>query len=542
MPTVPLYDRAGANLNQISRPAADGNRFAAAGAEARARQTGQLGRELDSASESLDRIALRDANREAFTAESELKKQWIDFSTELQKSRQGVNAKGVAQEAEKWWTESSAKRSEGLTSARAKQMVKMSAERLKLSAMNEFAGFETNQLEAASGAAFTATVDSSIESAAANPTPENIALHRGAATAAIKQRAVEKGWDTAVVNNALLAADSKMNVAVFNGLLRKNNIGGAEQFLETNRARIDSRVADDLDAKLKPLKLDQAASVFAQQVSALPFEEQIKKVNEIKEADLRSRAVNIVKENNALQRAAQADREKAVSDAVWQRVAQGAARSQLPADMLAQMDGRERIQLNEHYRAQAERMKRESEGKAIKTDLRTYEELVNLPADQFLRTRLSAFQDKIGRGDLEKLIDRQAKLRNPDTANTVATTEQQMGSYSGALGLKDEKAGAFRKAAYDEFSAFNKANKREPTYDERQKILDRLTMQSDGGWFGASKRYFQLPNEPKARQEFMEQVVPAADRKEIADALAKRGVPVTVQNVLDAYRLANPGK
>jgi hypothetical protein len=542
VPTVPVYDRPQAELNPLRRPDPDGARLAGEAGRVRANQTAQLAGALGSAAETFDRIEMREANREAFSAESEMKKGWLDYSTELQKNRQGNNAKGVALEAEKWWSENGPKYAEKLTNGRAKRMIEMSAERLKLSAMGEFKNFETAQLDNASTAAFKATVDSSIEAAAANPAPENIALHKAAATAALKQRAVEKGWDTVVTNNEMLAVESKINVAVFSGMLRKNDVLGAEKFLEANRSRIDSRVADDMDAKLRPVKLDYQANEFAAQVSSLPFEEQIKKVNEIKDADLRSRAVSIVKENDSLQKAAIAQREKAVSDAVWQQVAQGTPRNRLPADLLAQMDGKERVALNEHYRAAAARARTEAEGKAVKTDYKTYEELVNMPTDQFLRTRLSSFQDKLSRGDLEKLIDRQAKLRNPDTASTVASTEQQMNTYVSTMALKDEKRGAFQQAAYNEFATFNKANKREPTYDERQKILDRLSMQHDGGWFGSSKRYFEMPNTPEARTEFMEKTVPEKDRKEITDALTRRGVPVTVQNILDAYRIANPGK
>jgi hypothetical protein len=549
MPTVPVYDRPQAELNQLRRPDPDGARFAGEAGRVRANQTTAFAGALGSTAETFDRIEMREANREAFSAESALKKQWNDYSAVLQKNRQNNNAKGVTDEVEKWWSENGTKATGTLTNSRAKRMVEMSAERLKLSAMGEFKNFEMAQLDNASTAAFKATVDSSIEAAAANPAPENVALHKAAALAAVKQRAVEKGWSAvgehgrSVLDNELLAVESKINVAVFSGMLRKNDILGAEKFLEANRSRIDARVSDDLDAKLRPIKLDYQASEFAAQVSALPFEEQIKKVNEIKDVDLRSRAAGVVKENDSLQRAATAQREKAVSDAVWQQVAQGASLRQLPANLLMQMDGKERVALNEHYRAAAARARTEAEGRAVKTDFKTYEELVNLPPDQFLRTRLSAYQDKIGRGDLEKLIDRQAKLRNPDTASTVASTEQQMGTYVSALGLKDDKRGAFQQAAYNEIAGFVKVNKREPTYDERQKLLDRLSMQHDGGWFGASKRYYEVASStPEDRAKFMEQAVPEKDRKEITEALSRRGVPVTVQNILDAYRIANPGK
>jgi len=124
--------------------------------------------------------------------------------------------------------------------------------------------------------------------------------------------------------------------------------------------------------------------------------------------------------------------------------------------------------------------------------------------------------------------------KTPRSAGEVASTEQQMGAYVNALRLKDEKKGLFQQAAYNEFNQFREKNKREPDYEERQKIFDLLTIKKDGGWFGSNQRFFEVPT--TERGKFVDSVVPAADRNAIVETLNKRNRPVTAQAILDMYQ------
>lgn len=538
MPQVPVYDRPQVELGQLRQPQAvapDPRRFGT-GVEG----TNALARGLQNAGESLDRIDLQEANREAFEVEGEIKKSWLDYSSQLEKNRQGTGAKGVTGEVEKWWAEQAPKLTEKATNGRAQRMLKAATQRMQLAAMEQFNGFETRQLKIAGDAAFESNVRNSLEAIANNPAPENTRLQRESVEAAIRQKAAADGWAPEVLNDRLARAREGASAATFNGILRRDGALAAQDYLDKFGDEIAPAQRQEMANKIKPLVADRKGEDFAASVAALPLDEQVTRAQKIEDPEVRKAAVERIQQNDAMMQAARRRREEAASDTIWQLVGQGAPMGRLPADVLAQMDGRERTALKEHYRAAAERARTEAQGRDVKTDFGTYDTLVNMPPEDFLRVRLTAYQDRLSRGDLKTLIDRQAKLRNPNEAGDVATTEQQMGGYITSLQLKDEKAGMFRKGAYDEFNAFRAANKREPNYDERQKILDRLSMESDGGWFGGSRRFFELPNDPAKRTEFMEQVVPKEDRAEIEKSLKARGVPVTVQNILDVYRAANP--
>jgi hypothetical protein len=175
-------------------------------------------------------------------------------------------------------------------------------------------------------------------------------------------------------------------------------------------------------------------------------------------------------------KAAQAEKEAAASDEAWQLVGQG---KRVPETVLMRMDGRSRVQLQEHVADRARIAADRAAGKAaaVKTDWGTYIDL---------RTRLAAGEKvdlrpfaatKIAGPQLEQLLDIQTKVTDPKKAPEVATTEQQMSAFTRTLDLKNERLGQFQAAAYDRFNMHLAAKGKEPTYEERQKILDQLTME-----------------------------------------------------------------
>jgi hypothetical protein len=248
MPQVPRYDRQQVELNPLPRAGAVPPPAYAAGAAAG--NTTALARGLDAFGDSMDRLAIQQSNEEAFSTEARAKQAWIEYSAELQKNRQGASAKGVAADAGKWWDENGAKFAEGATTGRAQRMVKQSLQRMQLAAVNEFKGFELRQGEIAADAAFEANVKSSISAIAANPSTENMALHRTGIAAAMREQAAARGWAPEVLNDKMATAQSAATIAAFNTVLARSPIE-ARDFWAANRETVRGEQRDEIDNRLK---------------------------------------------------------------------------------------------------------------------------------------------------------------------------------------------------------------------------------------------------------------------------------------------------
>ena len=94
------------------------------------------------------------------------------------------------------------------------------------------------------------------------------------------------------------------------------------------------------------------------------------------------------------------------------------------------------------------------------------------------------------------------------------------------------------------------ANGKKLTFDEREKVLDRLLIQGGGTWYSASKRLFEVQGtedeaafvrglEPEKKTSALIQSIPAIERQQIEQALRADGRPVTEQAILNLYTEVN---
>lgn len=485
---------------------------------------------LGAAADLGDRVQQRRDLDEAFRVETQVMADYSAFEQNLRKTRRGASAIGVVDEVDGWWAKVDQTYGKDV-SPRVKELTQKSLARVRAQALERIGTYQMGEEDRAQVQSFNAVNGQEIQNAIVDGKPEVIAAARVKIGDAVRVFGATRGWSPDEV-----AAETQKWANVLHqqalGALVDASPAKAKEYFEANRKEIDSAHHARIDSMIGKAVAERKATDNAVAWAALPFEEAIAKARAIPDEGERKMSIAAVRQLQEEKNIARSLREKEVSDQVWQQVANGVPMAKLPKALLEQMDGRERMQVNAHYEAERKRREVEAKGGAVKTDMKLYEELMSLPPDQFRGVQFSTFADRLSRGDMEQLINRKASLKDPKQANDVATTEQQMGSYINSMGLKDEKKGAFQKTAYDEFNQFRAANKREPNYDERQKILDRLST-TDGGWFG-QKRFFELKT-TKERNAFVDDAVPAADRTEIIKLLQARKIPVTAQTILDTY-------
>lgn len=224
--------------------------------------------------------------------------------------------------------------------------------------------------------------------------------------------------------------------------------------------------------------------------------------------------------------AQQAMQQKLKSEA-WRYVAQG---QRPPMSIYRRLGGEEQDRIN--YRLDLR-----ARGQKPTTDWERYNELRDLArTDPEAFVEMTLDGEPLAPADLKGLQNLRDKLaKGADKATEVVSMEQQIGAYINELNLSGnpKKKGQFQAAVYDEITAEAKRLGREPNYDERQKILDRLVLQEDG--FFGGKRYYEVRGTEEAAN--FEVRIPDEERAKIAVALKRAGRPMTEAEVMRLYRL-----
>lgn len=532
MPTVPIGPRVesaplqgGFQSGNVQEAAFTGN----------ARELVRAGAGLQDFGASMQRIQDREDLDTAMRVETTIKSDFLQYDADQRRARRGAAAKGLVTDTEKWFDEAAARYGKDLSPG-ARNLVGKSLQAARLQGTAAALRYEEQERDRSLAEAYTANQAVEVQRVAqtgdVNAVPASLELMRKR----VAEQGALRGWTPEQVQAEGLRWASTLHQQMVAQLMNSDPTR-AKQYLDANRTEIDSARLPQLDAVVGDAAQDRQAQQQADAIAALPFDQQLAAVSKIEDPKLREKVRLHAEQNQAAIARAQAAREKQASDTIWQQVANGASLSSLPRSVLAQMDGRDRLAVTEHYRAEARRAKLEAEGKAVKTDLRLLDDIYSMPPADFLKLRISSYQDRLSRGDVEQLILRQAKLREPAKAVEVVSMEQQVNNTLSQLKLKsgDPKAGAFRKAAYDDFAAFAKATGKEADYDQRQKIIDRLTIERDQ-WLGTT-RYFEVLNDPARRAAFTPEI-PDADRQQITAALRAKGRPATEENIVALYKRA----
>jgi hypothetical protein len=499
--------------------------------------TSALGTAITGFSDVGARIQERRDLDEAFRVETQVLSDYSAFEQNLRKTRRGANAQGVVDDVDQWWSKIDDTYGANV-SPRVKALTAKSLARARLQAMESTGRYQMAEEDRAQTESFTAVNGQEIQRAITAGAPEALASAKGKISAAVTAFGATRGWTPEQVAAEQQKWVSTLHVQALGSMVDADP-KGAKAYFEANRADIASenhaRLSKMIDRGVAEANATESAAKWA----SLPFEQAIENANKINDPDERKLTIAAVRDLQADKNTAIQLREREASDKVWQLIASGVSSRQLPRAALEQMNGRERIQVNAYYEAEQKRRAAEAKGESVKTDPAVYGAVLDKLREDPQGTRPETFAG-LSRGDIrslqnhrDALLGRAAGGASKEDEKEVATTTQQTAAYIAQMGLRGEAKGAFQKAVLDELDLFKRANNRSASYEERTKILDRLSMERARGMFKFNDRLFQVPR--AERSAFVNDVVPAADRAQIVAALKKNKQPVTVQNVLDMY-------
>jgi len=338
----------------------------------------------------------------------------------------------------------------------------------------------------------------------------------------------------------------------------------AQSYYDANKAEVGFAQQPRVEQVLKAEGDNQFAVQFAAQQAGNPLSAQLKAAGEIKDPERRSKALTEVKNNYAMVQQAQIEMEKRVSDQAWQMVGKG---QKVPEALLANMDGKERVQLQEHVQARADRL---LAGKAVKTDMATYikvrEALMSDDPAVRASVNLLALTEKIAPAQMEQLLDIKSagsKASSPKF-DSMATDEQriELGLQAAKIDKKrdPESAGKFIGEVDRRVRALSVSKGgKDVTPDEKQKIVDEVAINRvfvPGFFTDSTKLLSQMTPEEQNKafvvvggekvRLFTEKVidgktvmvatVPSYARAEIEKSLRASGRPVTEQAVAEDYQ------
>lgn len=451
----------------------------------------QLGQALGRVGEAAGQVAIRDAETKANTVDTETTGQWLAKDAELRRQFRGANADQYQAEAAKWWQEKADSLGKDLDPI-TKSMISKTLGRRQSVALGQVAQHVEVEKDRHADDVAQANIGTTIQFGV---TSGDVA---GAANR-VRQLAAEvgarKGWTTEQVQAEQGKSLSALHVAQISRLA-ESDAAAAQTYYQAHKDEVGFAQQPRIEQVLKAETDNQFATQKAASLATLPFAEQIKAAGEITDPQQREKTLTQIKANRGLAIAAKQEQEKLFSDQAWQLVGQG---KKVPEAILTGMDGRERVQLQDHIRQRAEHAALQG-SKPVKTDPATLAKVYDLmrdKPDEFKSMRMESLTYKLAGSDIEQVARIQRDMLDPAKEKDAISLSMQIGAYS--RGMKREDRALFESSAQAEVIQFQQQNKRPPNSKERQEILDRLKLEgiTDDGWLWDTKkkRYKMTPEE-----------------------------------------------
>lgn len=530
MPVVPVYQP------QVREQALEGGFQRAPDTGANLARASQA---LGSVANVADQIDLRNAQTRAAETESTITSDWLKWDAANRQKYRGAAADGYAPAAEAWWKTTAETFGKDLD-PRARALASQTLMARKNAAMGNVITFTAAEKERHADEAYNADVGTTIQFAV---TAGDVASGAQQIREKAAQLGARKGWTTEQVQAEQQKNLSAMHLAQITKLA-EINAEAAQKYYDANKAEVGFQNQARVEQVLKGEADNQFATQFAAQQASKPLSEQLAEAAKIQDPQRREKTLTQVRNNFALVKQAEQEREAQFSDQAWQLASQG---RRVPEAVLAGMNGRERAQLVDWQRARAERA---AAGTPVKTDWPTY-----IDAREKLargeRVDLRALTEKIGPGQMEQLIDIQTSVSKGGVKqDSILTDEARINNALVGLGIDKKKSPEQAATIALEIDrrvreASATRGGKDLTADEKQAIVDRVVMDKVyvDEWGRDPQKPLTLLNPDEIKNAYVRvggknvlvSSVPALDRRQIIGALRTTGQPVTEQAIVEMY-------
>lgn len=534
MPQVPTYDSPQVSAGQ------DPTSFEPAGNAGE--QYVRLGAAVQGAGEDMASIALDQqhmANADAvLKTETAFKNDYLSYQQTLN-DRKGQNAWGVTQDLHNWFDKAGEKYNEGLGNDAQRRAFAATFDSVRTQGLETTGKFEADQRTASVNASGKDSIEASINIAAADH--NNIATIDGAKSDIVKRLQLLghfNGWSPEVQQAQETEALTNLHKQVIQALVDENP-DHARQYYEANKQEIAGADRDVIDKVIKVGTIRQVAQQATDKImtSGVGETDALAYARTHYTGQEQDEVVKRVTERFAEADAVRERDQKTAGDAAWNTYSKAGSLTAVPTSLLAGMDGKDRLALQKEDAARIS-------GKLVDTDWTTYYGLRAMAAQdpsKFSGTDMRLYYDKLAPDQRKELIDIQDQVKKGGQ-NDVQSLEQQLGQTHEVMkwGSSDaDKKGNFDSAVTRELAVQQDSIGRKLTYDERQKVIDRMAIQGNykgGPWFHTA-HYADVAGTENA-STFVP-TIPDDEKAKITAALQRRNLPVTDDAVMKLFKLKN---
>lgn len=531
MATVPVYgDRQ--VRTQALRPVLQETPDVSSGARALAQGLGQV-------AEAADRVDFRDAQAKAASAESQITSEWLKWDAENRNKYRGANADGYAPAAEEWW-KSAAETASTQLDPRAKALASRSLVAKQTQALGNVRTFTLAEKERHADETYAADVNTTIQFGVTSGDVASTAVQIRDKAALLGAR---KGWTTEQVQAEAGKNLSSMHLAQISKLAEVNATA-AQAYYDANKAEVAFQNQARVEQVLKGELDNQFATQTAAAMAGEPLSKQLAEAAKIADPQRREKTLTQVRNNYALVKQAEQEQEAKFSDQAWQLFSRG---QKISESILSGMNGRERAQLQESQRARSERA---AAGTPVKTDMGVYIDVREKLA-RGEKVDLRAYTEKIGKGEMEQLLDIQTSASKGGVKqDSMLTDEARINAAIVGLGIDKKKNPEAAVSLTNEIdrrvrSASAAKGNKDLTADEKQGIVDRVVMDKVyvDEWGTDPQKPLALVTPEEMSKAYVRvngknvpvSSVPARDRRQIVQALQATGQAPTEQAIVEMF-------
>lgn len=531
MPTVPTYD------SPQVQAQSDPTSFLPSGNAGD--QWVALGAALQGAGDDLGRIALDQqhvANADAvLKTETAFKNDYLQYQQSLT-NRRGQNAWGVTNDLNSWFDKAAPKYNDGLENDAQRRAFNATFQSIRTQGLESTGKFEADQQRQSLEESGKDSIAASINIAAADH--NNISTIDGAKSDILKRLQLMgqlNGWSPEIHQAQETEALTNLHKQVIQALVDENP-DHARQYYEANKQEIAGADRDVIDKVIKVGTIRQVAQVATDKIMATGAgeTEALAYARSHYTGQEQDEVVKRVTERYAEADAVRERDQKTAGDRAWNIYSKANSLTAVPTTLLASMDGKDRLALQKEDAARIS-------GKLVDTDWTTYYGLRAMAAQdptKFSGTDIRLYYDKLSPDQRKEMIDLQDQVKKGGS-NDVQSLEQQLSQTHEVLkwGSSDaDKKGAFDSAVTRELAVQQAATGRKLTYDERQKVIDKMTIQGNypgGPWFH-SAHFADVAGTEKESQ--FAPKIPDDETAKITAALQRAKLPVTPDAIMRLYK------